>query len=89
MAASRLETPIRVLLVCDLPVIAWGLARLIDIRSPGMRCAGVAATSVDALKRLREESGAVILLDMDGDTGFGPIPQLVGSGGVVRRASSC
>jgi two-component system, NarL family, nitrate/nitrite response regulator NarL len=79
MAESRLEAPIRVLLACDLPVVAWGLARLVESGSPGMRCTGVAGTPADALVRLRDEPADVILLDMDGDNGIGTIPQLLGN----------
>jgi DNA-binding NarL/FixJ family response regulator len=80
MTASRPGEPIRVLLVCDLPVVAWGLERLIDDAAPEMRCTGVAVTPVEALGRQRTEPADVIVLDMDGDNGIGTIPQLLGDG---------
>ena len=65
------------MLVCDLPVVAWGLVQLIDSGSPKLRCIGVAPTPAAALKEIRGQAVDVILLDMDGDNGLGSIPQLL------------
>ncbi len=57
---------IRVLLVSDLPIVAWGLERLIESQQPRMSLAGTAPSHEEALQRLGTTPIDVILVDIDG-----------------------
>ncbi|MDP2195158.1 MAG: response regulator transcription factor [Rhodocyclaceae bacterium] len=80
MASIKPEAKsIAVLLVCDLPVSAWGLEKLLASREPFLRCLGTAATPTAALRVLDEHAADVILLDLDGDNDVAAISELLAS----------
>jgi DNA-binding NarL/FixJ family response regulator len=61
--------PIRVMLICDLPIVSWGLERLIQSASPRLELAG-SLSNCDGLSQiLATTSVDVILLDQDGSIG--------------------
>jgi two-component system nitrate/nitrite response regulator NarL len=60
------STAIRVLLVSDLPIVAWGLERLIESQQPRMNLAGTVASHDEALQKLGTTPVDVILVDLDG-----------------------
>ncbi|WP_018232859.1 response regulator transcription factor [Thioalkalivibrio thiocyanodenitrificans] len=74
--------PIRVLLVCDLAIVAWGLERLVGERESGLALAGSAATPTDARSLLDTQAPDVVLIDVDGDHG----PDTVGELAAGHRA---
>ena len=62
-------SPIRVMLICDLPIISWGLERLIQSAYPRLELAG-SLTSCDGLLQILTTNAVdVILLDLDESTG--------------------
>ncbi|MGK2943071.1 MAG: LuxR C-terminal-related transcriptional regulator [Immundisolibacter sp.] len=70
---------IRVLLVSDLPIVAWGLERLID-SLPALELAGAAASYGEALALLGAGTVDVVVVDVDGSLAAHGI-------GVLRDAS--
>lgn len=62
--------PIRVLLVNDFPILAWGLQRLVESRRSEMAVAGSAGTHAEAMRLAAETLPDVVLIDIDG--GHGP-----------------
>lgn len=68
---------IRILLVCDAPMTAWGLARLIESRHPELLLLGTAGTMVEAEQLLRGQGADVILLDGEREQELALIPALV------------
>jgi DNA-binding NarL/FixJ family response regulator len=56
---------IRVRLVNDLPIVAWGLERLID-SLPALDLAGATAGYDEALRLLGAAAADVIVVDLDG-----------------------
>lgn len=58
--------PIRVLLICDLPIVSWGLEKLIQSAYPRLELAG-SLTSRDGFSQILATTQVdVILLDQDG-----------------------
>lgn len=57
---------IDVLLVSDLPIVAWGLEKLIESQQPRMSLAGTAPSHEEALKNLGNVHADVIVVDLDG-----------------------
>lgn len=72
-----LDTPIRLLVICDQPITLLGLKSLLE--QPGQRvvAAGLAATPHDAVKLAKAGAPDVVLLDIDGDNGIAVIAQLL------------
>lgn len=61
--------PIRVMLICDLPIVSWGLERLIQSACPRLELAD-SLSNCDGLSQiLATTSVDVILLDQDGSIG--------------------
>lgn len=77
--ATPYRKPIRVLLIDDQAVIRSGLRLLVEGR-PGLKVAGEAGTSADALKIAAREQPDVIVLDLDlgKDNGLALLPELLG-----------
>lgn len=61
--------PIRVMLICDRPIIAWGLERLIQSAYPRLELAGLLSNCDGLSQILATTSVDVILLDQDGSIG--------------------
>lgn len=68
---------IRVLLICDLPITAWGLGQLIDSRRPALALAGSVATVAEARQHLRSHGVDVVLYDLDGANPLALIGELL------------
>ncbi|MES2072798.1 MAG: response regulator transcription factor [Pseudomonadota bacterium] len=60
------DKKIRVLLVCDLPIAAWGLERLIAAHQSVLAFVGCVRTITDAQQWLSNNAVDVILFDLDG-----------------------
>jgi two-component system nitrate/nitrite response regulator NarL len=58
--------PIRVQIVA-LPLVAWGLARLVESAQPKLALAGTAASVAQCLLVLSQQAPDVIVLDLDGE----------------------
>ncbi|MBA5605976.1 response regulator transcription factor [Duganella sp. FT3S] len=88
-AARGPDKPIRVLLICDLPITAWGLAQLIESRQPQLQLAGSVATVTEAREHLRGHGVDVVLYDLDGANPLALIGELLpGFRGKVLAISS-
>ncbi|MBA5685507.1 response regulator transcription factor [Rugamonas apoptosis] len=86
---SGLTKLIRVLLICDLPITAWGLAQLIQARQPALELAGSVATVAEAREHLRRHGADVVLYDLDGANPLALIGELLpGFRGKVLAISS-
>lgn len=57
---------IQVMLVNDLPIVAWGLERLIESQRPRLGLVGTASSHDEALSMLDSAPADVILVDLDG-----------------------
>jgi DNA-binding NarL/FixJ family response regulator len=70
---------IRVFLIDDHRSVLWGLEKLIESDTPGMRVVGSATSSSEALKAVKELAPDVIILDIDLGTenGVQAIPDLL------------
>lgn len=71
---------IRVVLLCDLPSVAWGLEQLIRTWTPAIALAGAAQSVEEALRLMKSERADVVLLDLDGDIGAQAIGALLDDG---------
>lgn len=80
MTGKTGETPVRVMLVCDLPLVALGLQRLLAGEGRTMVLAGCAGNLADALRLLAKTPTDVILLDLDGDNRIDMIQELLAAG---------
>ncbi len=75
-AMLNLETPpIRVQLVA-LPLVAWGLERLVESAQPRLVLAGSAASVADCLLSPQHQAADVVLLDLDGEDGTESLAEL-------------
>ena len=81
MVSSEVET-IRVLLLSDLPIMAWGIERLLDSRRPAIAHAGTARTHAEAVGMLQAEQPDknVTLIDLDGENALSGIHELLSGG---------
>lgn len=61
--------PIRVILICDLPIISWGLERLIQSAFPRLELAASLSSCDGLLQILATTAVDAILLDLDGSIG--------------------
>ena len=61
--------PIRVLLVDDLPIVAWGLQQLMQTGHPHIELAGSAVDAASASTIIYQTPVDVIVIDLDGDIG--------------------
>ncbi|WP_377703026.1 response regulator transcription factor [Pseudoduganella sp. UC29_71] len=73
--------PIRVLLVCDLPIAAWGLEQLILSRQPALALTGSVRTVSEAQQSLRRQAADVVVYDVDGANVLGLIAELLAGQG--------
>jgi DNA-binding NarL/FixJ family response regulator len=71
------KSPIRILLVCDAPLMTWGLERLIATKHPELLLQGSATTLVEACSMQRAQPADVILFDLDQEHGFVGMSELV------------
>ena len=69
--------PIQVLLVA-LPLVAWGLERLVESAQPRMALAGSAASVADSLANLGLRTSDVVVVDLDGEQGTESLALLSG-----------
>lgn len=60
---------IRVLLVNDFPIVAWGLQQMVEGRRPVMTALGVASTRAEALAALKTAAPDIVVVDIDGEHG--------------------
>lgn len=59
---------VRVMLVA-LPLVSWGLERLLETGAPRLSCEGVVASVAEGLLHLERVRPDVVLLDLDGEEG--------------------
>ena len=69
--------PIQVLLVA-LPLVAWGLERLVESAQPRLALAGSAASVADSLVNRGLRTSDVVVVDLDGEQGTEPLVLLHG-----------
>lgn len=67
--------PIRVQLVA-LPLVLWGLERLVESAQPKLALAGSAASVAACLLSLQHHAADVVVLDLDGEDGTESLAQL-------------
>lgn len=67
--------PIRVQLVA-LPLVAWGLERLVESDQPRLALAGSAASVARCLASLERNAPDVVVLDLDGEEGTASLAEL-------------
>jgi len=79
-AMASAPAPIRVVLLSDLPIVAWGLERIIESQHPAMTVAGTAHNVEAALRLMKHQPAGVVLLDLDGEIGAHGIPELLEGG---------
>jgi two-component system, NarL family, nitrate/nitrite response regulator NarL len=72
--------PISVVLLSDLPLVAWGLARLIESGQPALAFAGTTHDIESTLRLMKQQPVDVILVDLDGELGATGIPELLDGG---------
>lgn len=75
--AGALFPSVRVMLVSDFPVVAWGLEKLFESRGPAIVLAGTAGTRADVLALLPTAAPDVVLIDIDGAHGPDTVGDLV------------
>ena len=68
--------PIRVMLVDDLQIVSWGLAKLVQTRHPHMELAGSAVDAASASAIIYQTPVDIIVIDLDGDIGVDSIAEL-------------
>ncbi|MGA9960754.1 MAG: response regulator, partial [Azonexus sp.] len=68
--------PIRVMLVDDLQIVSWGLAKLVQTRHPHMELAGLAVDAASASAIIYRTPVDIIVIDLDGDIGVDSIAEL-------------
>lgn len=71
---------VRVMLLCDLPSVAWGLEQLIASAAAGMSFAGTASSVEAGLRLMKSKPIDLVLLDLDGDIGPHGIAELLNGG---------
>lgn len=71
------DQPIQVLLVA-LPLVAWGLERLVESAQPRLALAGSAASVADSLANRGLRTSDVVVVDLDGEQGTEPLVLLHG-----------
>lgn len=79
-ASPGAAPPISVVLLSDLPLVAWGLARLIESGQPALAFAGIAQSVEATLRLMKQQAVDVVLLDLDGDIGAAGVPELLDGG---------
>ncbi|MFY9723670.1 MAG: response regulator transcription factor, partial [Azonexus sp.] len=68
--------PIRVMLVDDLQIVSWGLAKLVQTRHPHMELAGSAVDAASASAIIYQTPVDIIVIDLDDDIGVDCIAEL-------------
>ena len=68
-------SPIRVQLVA-LPLVVWGLERLVESAQPQLVLAGAATSVAQCLLSLQHHAADVVVLDLDGEDGTNPLADL-------------
>lgn len=69
--------PIRVMLICDHQIVAWGFEKLVDSTHHCLEFVGTVGDYTAAAQMLATTSVDVILVDLDGSNGVDGIPQLI------------
>jgi two-component system, NarL family, nitrate/nitrite response regulator NarL len=64
ITVEPMPAPIRVLLIDDHPTMLWGLERLIESESTGLKVVGTAGNSTEALKLAVSAQPDVVVLDL-------------------------
>lgn len=62
------DQPILVMLVA-LPLVAWGLERLVESAQPGLRLMGSVSSVADSLSSMGQRTPDVVVVDLDGEQG--------------------
>lgn len=75
-----MDTRINLILICDLPIVAWGLRAAIDAQLALVACV---AHPSEVAQWIEADKRYVVLLDLDGSNGIEQIPSLL-SGTNVR-----
>ncbi|WP_410500162.1 LuxR C-terminal-related transcriptional regulator [Chitinibacter sp. S2-10] len=78
-----MDTKIKVILICDLPMVAWGLQTLINAQTLLMEVIACVDHPAHVSQLINADQTYVILLDLDGDHGIEAISALL-SGANVR-----
>ena len=83
--------PIRVLLVSEFPIVAWGLEKLLHETAAPIALTATATGIADALMILAGPGADVVLLDLDGDNGIETIARLCSASpaGAPSGAAAC
>lgn len=78
-----MDTNIKVILICDLPIVAWGLRGAIDAQPSAMEVIACVADPAEVAQWITSDRTYVVLFDLDGNNGIDHIPSLL-SGTNVR-----
>lgn len=78
-----MDTKVNVILVCDLPIVAWGLREAINAQPGQMEVIASVAHPSEVMPWLARDKTYVALFDLDGSNGIERIPSLL-SGANVR-----
>jgi DNA-binding NarL/FixJ family response regulator len=78
--ATKLPLAHRILLICDLPLVALGLAELLRNHADTLQLLGVSSNIEDAVHQLGKTSADIVLLDIDGDIQVSRISELIAKG---------
>ena len=68
--------PIRIMLICDHPIVSWGLERLLQSMHPRLELASSVADCTAAALALAATPVDMILIDLDGNNGIETIAPL-------------
>lgn len=72
-----MDTRINVIVICDLPIVAWGLRGAINAQPNEMNVIACVADPVDAVQWMVPGKTCVVLFDLDGRNGIDQIPSLL------------
>lgn len=78
-----MDTRVNVILICDLPIVAWGLREMIAAQPDQMELIASVAHASEVAQWIDSDKRYVALLDLDGRHGIEQIPALL-SGSNVR-----
>lgn len=78
-----MDTRINLILICDLPIVAWGLRAAIDAQVAQLALVACVTHPSEVAQWIEADKRYVVLLDLDGSNGIEQIPSLL-SGTNVR-----